>query len=427
MSKSKKLILLVLSLALIVLLSSCVAIHAHSFGEWETVSEPCCGTNGIQRRVCIDCDYEEEAPIQAPEHVLLPSVTAATCTEQGYTTYSCDCGYSYVSDYVKPLGHTLKEALTAPTCTEQGFTHFSCEVCDYEFNANYVEPLAHKNSKSQIFYPTVTQSGYTQYTCLDCEHVYKEDYINYTDILPHAHTDNKSILSKGIDVSYHNHQGDGNGGYLPLDWNALKAAGVDYVILRAGYSSAKDPTFEMDYRDAKAAGLGVGAYFYTYSATLQGTVEDAYDVLSYIEGKQFEYPIYFDLECKGDPNNPDIPDLSKLEQEHLTQLCVTFIEILQNHGYYCGIYINHDWLYNILDTDAIKTKFDIWYARYPYIGNLMWSDPELEWNENDYGKQLGMWQYTEKGYFEENGKKFDLNYCYKDYPEIMKKWHLNGF
>jgi excisionase family DNA binding protein len=136
-------------------------------------------------------------------------------------------------------------------------------------------------------------------------------------------------------------------------------------------------------------------------------------MLSYIEGKQFEYPIYFDLEEKS---NPQLHTLSK---EHLTELCVTFVEILQEHGYYCGIYVNNDWLYNILDTDEIKARFDIWFARYPYISNIMWSNSDIEWNIDSYGKQLGMWQYTEKGYFEENGKKFDFNYCYKDYPEIM--------
>ena len=151
-------------------------------------------------------------------------------------------------------------------------------------------------------------------------------------------------------------------------------------------------------------------------------------LLTALAGKQFEYPIYFDLEEKNDPQ------LHTLPKEHLTELCVTFIEILQEHGYYCGIYVNHDWLYNILDTDDIKSKFDVWYARYPADPaevdpnhKIMWNATELEWNESKYGKQLGMWQYTEYGYFDAEGKRFDFNYCYKDYPEIMKKWHLNGY
>ena len=65
--------------------------------------------------------------------------------------------------------------------------------------------------------------------------------------------------------------------------------------------------------------------------------------------------------------------------------------------------------------------FDIWYARYPL------STDEFVWNVEKYGQHLGMWQYTESGVIEgiENNL-FDMNYCYRDYPSIIKKQGLNG-
>ena len=128
-------------------------------------------------------------------------------------------------------------------------------------------------------------------------------------------------------------------------------------------------------------------------------------------GKSFEYPIYFDLED---------PSLVSLGKSELTKLCETFICSMQKNGYYSALYTNNNWLKNILDTARILSLFDIWYARYPLTDVPVW-------NEEKYGKQLSMWQYTQTG--EINGIEgyFDINLCYRNYPEIIKKWGLNGF
>ena len=101
-------------------------------------------------------------------------------------------------------------------------------------------------------------------------------------------------------------------------------------------------------------------------------------------------------------------------------MCVTFLEELQSAGYYAGLYTNHTWLTSILDTAKMVTLFDLWYARYPGT-----SVPT--WNEEKYGKQLGMWQYTQSGIISGIDGNFDFNYAYKDYSATMKKWGLNGF
>lgn len=99
-------------------------------------------------------------------------------------------------------------------------------------------------------------------------------------------------MVKGIDVS--TFQGN-------IDFKKVKASGIDFVILRAGYgreTSQKDAKFEQNYKNAKAAGLKVGAYWYSYADSVEDAKKEAEACISVIKGKQFEYPIYFDLEEK---------------------------------------------------------------------------------------------------------------------------------
>lgn len=97
---------------------------------------------------------------------------------------------------------------------------------------------------------------------------------------------------KGIDVSVHN--GD-------IDWGKVKTDGIGFAIIRAGYgrlASQKDKRFEQNYSGAKAAGIPVGAYWYSYAMNENEARQEADVFLSVIKGKQFEMPVYFDLEEK---------------------------------------------------------------------------------------------------------------------------------
>ena len=97
-------------------------------------------------------------------------------------------------------------------------------------------------------------------------------------------------MIKGIDVSSWQDN---------IDFGKVKASGIDFVIIRAGYgreTSQKDNCFEQNYNAAKAAGLDVGAYWYSYADSAEDAVKEAKACMEVIKGKKFEYPIYFDLE-----------------------------------------------------------------------------------------------------------------------------------
>ena len=100
-----------------------------------------------------------------------------------------------------------------------------------------------------------------------------------------------NMAIKGIDVSVW--QG-------AIDFNAVRNSGVDFVIIRAGYgTNSKDKYFEENYRKAKAAELHVGAYWYSYADSFSEAVQEAEMFLSTLAGKQFDYPVFLDMEEKS--------------------------------------------------------------------------------------------------------------------------------
>ena len=202
---------------------------------------------------------------------------------------------------------------------------------------------------------------------------------------------------KGIDVS--KHQGS-------IDWSKVKAAGIEFAMLRAGYgreATQKDPCFEDNYAGAKAAGIPVGAYWYSYAVDAADAKKEAAVCLASIAGKQFAYPVVYDVEDKCQDG---------YSQEQLTDIVVAFCEEMEKAGYYVMVYANKHWLENKLDYDRIKC-YDIWLAQ--------WADKAT------WGNPYGIWQYSNSGTVDGINKRVDLDIAYKDYPNIIKEAGLNGF
>ena len=391
----------------------------HDLNDGQTVTAPTCTEQGYTIYSCQMCDYSHTTDYTAPKgHDYTDSalVTPPSCTENGYTTYTCtECEYSYISDYTPPTNHSYDEiVVSAVTCTSPGISKYIC-ACGDEYSITVAAP-GHDFNKS-VTMPTLSDMGFTEYTCKNCEYEYEGDYRFYRDILPNgAYSDNADVLANGIDISEYNYDAADT-----LDFEAIKAAGIDYVIIKAGSSYRNgytqggiDPKFEKSYADAKAAGLDVGVYFYTYAHSVDEIICDAELLLTILSGKQFEYPIYLDLEDES------LADLSKAT---LTEMCVEFFTVLQRAGYYTGLYVNNEWLSDKIQTNEALIKFEIWYARYPENNSY-----SPEWNEYDYGAHLGMWQFSDSGSFDSIlNTPFDLSYAYKDYPSIIKDGGFNGY
>jgi len=213
------------------------------------------------------------------------------------------------------------------------------------------------------------------------------------------------IYTQGLDVSEWQ---DGN-----IDFVSIKNAGYDYVILRAGTTKRKDYNFEEFYASARAAGLNIGAYFYSYATTPSQSTTDANTMLGWLAGKQFEYPIYFDYED---------PSQASLSTEVAQAICLNFMDTIANAGYLTGMYTGW-WKSTQLPMDVICSKYEAWIAYYAGDGSY---DAGYDKKNPEFCTKYGMYQYTSKHYV--NGKgPYDANVCYKDYPSIVKKYGFNGY
>ena len=201
----------------------------------------------------------------------------------------------------------------------------------------------------------------------------------------------------GIDVS--EYQG-------LIDWQAVRRSGVTFAMLRCGYGrydSQIDARFEDNYRGATEAGVHVGAYLFSYAVTPDQAAEEAAHCLRRIAGKQFAYPIAYDVETRAQQN---------LGAEKLSEVVETFCSILEENGYYVSVYSNLYFLKNCL-SQAIRTRYDIWLAQ--------WASAPT------YTGAYGMWQYSSTGTVPGISGAVDLDVAYKEYPAIMQKNGLNGF
>jgi len=118
--------------------------------------------------------------IPADDHNYVPEVKEATCTDGGYTTYTCSgCGDSYIADVVDALGHDIKVIEgKAPTCTETGLTAGEyCGRCDIVFVAQTTVPATGHDYEESVTAPTCTEAGYTTYTCSACGDSYTTDEV----------------------------------------------------------------------------------------------------------------------------------------------------------------------------------------------------------------------------------------------------------
>ena len=185
-------------------------------------------------------------------------------------------------------------------------------------------------------------------------------------------------------------------------WDILKTE-VKFVILRAGYGQGgSDSVYESYYQKCKQYGLPVGAYWYMKATTVKGANQEAYYFLNKLKGKQFEYPVYYDVE------EPSVLNTGK---ENISNMVKEFCTILENNGYYCGIYSSRYYL-DTLFSEEVLSKYDIWLAQYA--------------SSTSYTRHL-IWQFTGTGTLRGKPGDCDLNYCYYDYPTLIKSRHFNGF
>lgn len=205
---------------------------------------------------------------------------------------------------------------------------------------------------------------------------------------------------KGIDVSHH--QGK-------IDWEAVKASGIEFAIIRVGYSNRSgngglnyDKRWIYNIQQCNKLGIPVGVYIYCYDKSAAAASITTRAFVKAIKNYKIEYPVIYDIEY-------DNKDLSKYVNTSIVNAAMKEIE---NAGYYGMVYASRDFFLNHLNMSDLKQS-DKWEAAYR--------------STDDNTVENGIWQYSSTGRVAGIVGNVDLDYAYKDYPMLIKNAGLNGF
>lgn len=219
------------------------------------------------------------------------------------------------------------------------------------------------------------------------ESEYSQSFYYYKDGF-RMYSDSYYKSTKGIDVS--TFQGK-------INWEKVKADGVDFAMIRLGYSGSDSGSINMDSRfkenlkGAKAAGIKVGVYFFSQAITTDEAVNEAKYVVRHIRRQGITYPVAYDMEHMENDR------ISQLTDKQRTQITDAFCTIIQNNGFTPMVYGNQKWLLHEVDLSYL-TKYNTWLAHYS--------------TSTAYPYAYKMWQYSNEGKVSGISNHVDLNVCY---------------
>lgn len=210
-------------------------------------------------------------------------------------------------------------------------------------------------------------------------------------------------MARGIDVSAY--QGT-------IDWSKVKASGIDFTIIRAGYgvsASQIDRRFNEYMQGAINARLDIGAYWFIYALNEAQAIQNAdafASVLTRWKG-HINYPVAADFEYDSENymRRCGVTPTRDLD----TRIVSAFCRRMEEHGYYCSNYMNPDYLNNHVNA-ADLARFDLWLAI---------------WGSDKPSRDCGMWQFSSRGSVPGIVGNVDMDTSYRDYPGIIRAGALN--
>ena len=192
-----------------------------------------------------------------------------------------------------------------------------------------------------------------------------------------------------IDVSEHNGT---------INWEAVKAAGIQGAIIRCGYGI--DIRIARNVSECERLGIPYGVYLYSYADNANKARSEAQHVLRLIKGRKLSFPVYYDLEQ------------AEIEGAAVANAKI-FGDLIEAAGFWCGVYYNKDWHNRVIKGQL--DRFTLWGAGYGSNNGQMQEKYKPGFGED-------MWQYTSVGKVNGISGNVDMNECYRDFPtEISGK------
>lgn len=223
----------------------------------------------------------------------------------------------------------------------------------------------------------------------------------------------KGSIGKLIDVS----KWDGK-----INWSKVKAAGINYAIIRCGFGENKtsqdDAYFSYNVRQARAAGVKIGVYIYSYAYNTSKAESEANHVLRLLNSEglssaKLALPVYYDLEEQAGTSKPCVKaDGSKhyVSNATLGKMAAAFAAKITKAGYKMGVYANKSWWNNFLTASQFNNaSWSKWVAQYYYASGKLCS----------YKGNYDIWQYSSTGRVNGISTYVDMNYLYKNFDSSI--------
>lgn len=191
-----------------------------------------------------------------------------------------------------------------------------------------------------------------------------------------------------------------------INW-ALAKTCLDFALIRAGYGDSLsypnqvDAQYENNYKGCKANGVPVGVYYYCYATTVEAAKREAQCCLALLKGKQLEYPVYYDVE-----------EMDTFRTGKTNEIIKAFADVLEAAGYWVGVYIYRNAAQCYL-SDYTRNRYTLAVAEY---------GPKL-----NYSGPVGVWQNSSTWTFSGVSTRSDHDYCYADFPTMIKAKGKNGY
>lgn len=198
---------------------------------------------------------------------------------------------------------------------------------------------------------------------------------------------------KGVDISVYQ---------KGISFSAMKQAGVEFAIIRAGYGEKKDTAMDKFVKDCKANGIDFGFYWYSYAMSVKQAEAEAEKCVDVLKGLSPTYPVFFDMEEKK--------QISGLNTDTRTKMAIAFCEKIKQAGFKAGIYANPSFMENYYDKQQIIGKYDIWLAH--------WTNSPDRSSRYNYGQTMWQWGVDKIGGYDVDG---DISFCEYAKPAPEKK------
>lgn len=347
-------------------------------------------TNATDKSVTFSSDKEEVAKVDSKGKVTGVSEGTATVTvTAGEKKAVCKVTVKKGNASVNG-SDPLKDVNGNPVYVKSGDTYKAVTNAEYQSGVTYYKKVSSSEGKYK-YTGWQTLDGKVYFFDKNGNKVTGEQVIQgikYNFASDGSLQQNSGI--NGIDVSKFNGS---------IDWNAVRNAGISWVIVRVGYRGSsvgalvEDPKFRTNAAGAAAAGLKVGIYFYTQAVNEVEAVEEASMTISLIKNYKISYPVFIDTEKSGGRGD-------SISAAQRTAVVKAFCETIRSAGYTPGVYASKSWFETNLNVSQLNS-YKIWLAHYTSATN--------------YKGRYDLWQYSDKGRVSGISTNVDMNISYLGY------------